>query len=127
MDIKKITTWGVIVLLSLSVFTLMFDKVIMPWYVRSDAVQTVPDVVGMKLEEASEYLSNTGFNPHKADERFDQRYPQGTVVVQNPPPDAIVKPGRRVYLIVSSGEQLVEVPSVRWRSVREARFTLDFL
>ncbi len=124
-DFKKITIWGVIVLLGFSVLVLLFDKVIMPWYVRSDAAQTVPDVVGMKLEDASEYLSDIGFNPHKADERFDQRYPKGTVVVQNPPPKTIVKPGRRVYLIVSSGEQLVEVPSIRWRSVREARFTLE--
>lgn len=124
-DFKKVTVWCVIVLLSLSVFILMFDKVIMPWYVRSDATETVPDVVGMKLDDAAEYLTNNGFNPHKADERFDQRYPKGTVVIQNPPPDAIVKPGRRVYLIVSSGEQLVEVPAVRWRSVREARFTLE--
>jgi eukaryotic-like serine/threonine-protein kinase len=125
LDFKKIVLWGVVVLLSLSFIVLMFDKIIMPWYVRSDATETVPDVVGMKLDEADKYLKDNGFTPHKADERFDQRYPKGTVVLQNPPPAAIVKPGRRVYLTISSGEQLVEVPSVRGHSVRNARFILE--
>ena len=125
MDLKKVILWSVIGFLSFSLFVLMFDRVIMPWYVRSDATETVPNVVGLKLEEADSYLQQIGFNPHKADERFDQRYPKGTVILQNPPPDAVVKPGRRVYLIVSSGEQLVEMPSVRGDPLRTARFKLE--
>jgi eukaryotic-like serine/threonine-protein kinase len=123
--LKYVSQWGAIILLGLMLVGLLFDKVVMPWYVRSDAAETVPNVVGMKLEEADEYLQQAGFTPHKADERFDQRYPRGTVVMQNPQPDAVVKPGRRVYLIVSSGEQTVEVPSLRGRTVREASFTLE--
>jgi len=125
MDIKKYIIWGIIGILSLTFIVLMFDKVIMPWYVRSGNTESIPDVVGMKLEEADAYLSEVGFTPHKADERFDQRYAKGTVIMQNPPPESVVKPGRRVYLTVSSGEQRVEVPSIRGRSVRDARFTLE--
>jgi len=125
MDVKNIILWGIICLLSLSLIVLLFDKAIMPWYVRSGATETVPNVAGMKLEDAEKHLEQLGFTPHKADERFDQRYPKGTVVLQNPPPEAVVKPGRRVYLTISSGEQLVEVPSIRSRPVRDARFTLE--
>lgn len=125
MDIKKYILWGIIGILGFVLVVFMFDRVIMPWYVRSDATETVPDVVGMKLDEANSYLDDIGFTPHKADERYDQRYPKGTVVLQNPAPESVVKPGRRVYLTVSSGEQLVEVPSIRGRSVRDARFTLE--
>jgi eukaryotic-like serine/threonine-protein kinase len=122
---KKLLLWGIIAMLSLVLLGLLFDKAIMPLYVRSNAAQQVPNVVGLKIEDAEKYLHNAGLSPHKSDERFDQRYPRGTVVLQNPPPESIVKPGRRVYLVVSSGEQLVEVPSIRSRSLRDARFTLE--
>lgn len=123
--LKKFIAAGIIAFLALLFMGLLFDRVIMPWYVRSDATATVPNVVGMRYEEASEYLERHGFTPHKSDERYDQRYPKGTIVLQNPAPEATVKPGRRVYLVVSSGEQRVEVPSIRGRSLRDARFALE--
>lgn len=122
---KNIILWGIIVVLGLLFIALAFDKILMPWYVRSDASQHVPNVVGIKAEDAYKDLERAGLSPHISDERFDQRYPKGTVILQNPPPESVVKPGRRVYLVVSSGEQLVEVPSIRGRSVRDARFTLE--
>jgi eukaryotic-like serine/threonine-protein kinase len=125
LDYKRIGKRAGIVLLGIIFVGLLFDKLIMPWYVRSDATQTVPNVVGMKFDEAQEFLGHSGLSPHKSDERFDQRYPKGTVILQNPPPDAVVKSGRRIYLIISSGEQLVEVPSIRGQSLRGARFTLE--
>ena len=51
--------------------------------------------------------------------------PVGTVVDQNPPPGAVVKEGRRVYLTLSGGEVLVNVPSLRGRSLRDAKFALE--
>jgi eukaryotic-like serine/threonine-protein kinase len=122
---KKIALWSLIGVFGIALLLMMFDKVIMPLYVRSNVTESVPSVVGMKLDDANTYLKKAGFNPHKTDERFDRRYPKGTVMLQNPPPEAVVKPGRRVYLVVSSGEQVVEVPSIRWRSLREASFTLE--
>jgi serine/threonine-protein kinase len=46
-------------------------------------------------------------------------------VLQNPPADAVVKHGRRIYLTVSGGEVEVTVPSLRGRSLRDARFALE--
>jgi eukaryotic-like serine/threonine-protein kinase len=125
LNFKLLAKWTGISLAALLLIGLLFDKAIMPWYVRSDATQMVPNVVGMNFDEAREFLDQSGLSPHKSDERFDQRYPKGTVILQNPPPESIVKSGRRVYLILSSGEQLVEVPSLRGQSLRGARFTLE--
>jgi hypothetical protein len=47
------------------------------------------------------------------------------VAVQNPPAGSQVKYGRGVYLTISGGEPLVTVPSLRGRSMRDARFTLE--
>jgi serine/threonine-protein kinase len=46
------------------------------------------------------------------------------VLDQVPPPDQIVKDGRRIYLIISGGEQLYDVPNLIGRSLREAKFIL---
>ena len=37
----------------------------------------------------------------------------------------MVKKGRRVYLIVCGGEQLIEVPKLVGRTIRDAKFALE--
>ncbi len=104
---------------------LTFDMVIMPWYVGHGATQRVPSVVGLPFEAAKVRLDSAGLESVKAETRPDPRAPEGTVVVQNPSPDAIVKEGRRVYLSISGGEILVYVPKLRGLSTRDARFALE--
>ncbi len=98
---------------------LLFDKVIMPWYVRDEIVKT-PNVTGMTLEQARVVLSNAGLVPVDGGERFDNRFPKGTVILQKPKANQEVKIGRRVYLIISSGNVLVNVPDFRYKSLSEA-------
>lgn len=47
------------------------------------------------------------------------------VLEQNPPNGETVKKGRRVYLTLCGGEQLVEVPRLVGKTERDARFTLE--
>jgi serine/threonine-protein kinase len=70
-------------------------------------------------------LSDAGLEGKKADTRTDKQYPEGTVVVQNPPADAEVKFGRGIYLTVSGGEPLVVVPGLRGLTLRAATFSLE--
>ncbi len=125
LDYRLIGKWTGITIAGLIVLGLLLDKLIMPIYVRSDVTQQVPNVIGMSSEEAVSFLRSQKLTPYKADDRYDQRYPKGIVIQQNPSAESIVKTGRRVYIVVSSGEQLVEVPSIHARSLRDARFTLE--
>lgn len=103
----------------------LFDKVIMPRYVQQGKTTKVPNVVGRNLDEAIKLLADQGLVGKKADTRTDKQYPEGTVVLQNPPTNAEVKFGRGVYLTVSGGEMLFPVPGLRGRSVRDATFALE--
>ena len=111
---------GVFILL---VFIL--DSFIMPWYVNEGGTLTVPSVVGVPEDTAKKILSSAHLEPKQGDIRADNKYPEGYVVFQNPPASQIVKSGRRVYLTISGGEQLVLVPSLKGRSIRDSKFALD--
>jgi len=109
---------------SLAVFGGMMNWVVMPWYVGHNALVKVPSVVGMSFDDARKTLDGSGLEGKEGDIRYDPSKPIGTVLDQNPTPDQMVKNGRRIYLVISGGEQLYDVPNLVGRTVREAKFSL---
>jgi beta-lactam-binding protein with PASTA domain len=101
------------------------DTFIMPYYVNKGGTLIVPNVVGLKEETAKKILDSLHFEPRRGEIRQDNTYPVGSVILQNPASEQIVKKGRRVYLTISGGEQDAIVPSLRGRSIRDAKFALD--
>lgn len=103
----------------------LFNNVLMPQYVQQGKTTKVPNVVGKPLDQAFKVLSDAGLVGKRAETRADKLYPEGTVVVQNPPSDEEVKFGRGIYLTVSGGEPLVIVPGLRGLTLRAATFSLE--
>ncbi len=106
-------------------FFVVVNYFLLPAYVKRGGTLQVPRVTGLPLETARRLLDSLGLESVEAGSRPDPRAPVGTVVLQNPPHDAVVKPGRRVYLTISGGEVLVTVPRLRGLSFRDSRFTLE--
>lgn len=107
------------------VLYVLFDSVLMPAYTRHDVTVEVPSVRELPFEEASELIDDRGLRVEQEVQRYNPSYPKGVVVDQNPPPNVQVKPGRRVYLYVNSGEiPEVEVPNLNNISLRQARSQL---
>jgi beta-lactam-binding protein with PASTA domain len=104
---------------------LLMNFIVMPWYVRHDTLVKVPSVVGLNFEDAKKQLDEAGLEGLQGDIRYDPTKPIGTVVEQNPLADQTVKDGRRIYLVISGGEQLYDVPNLVGRTLREAKFMLD--
>jgi serine/threonine-protein kinase len=104
---------------------LLFNSVIMPWYVKHASLVKVPNVVGLQFNEARQVLEKSGLDVKQGDVRYDESKPIGFVMDQNPPVEQMVKNGRRIYLTVCGGEQLVEVPKLIGRTLRDAKFTLE--
>ena len=102
-----------------------FNDILMPWYANAGGIISVPSVVGLKYEDAMAKLDSLGFEPRKGDTRMDREHPAGIVIIQNPLTGAMVKKGRRVYLTISGGELLVDVPNIKGRTLRDARFMLE--
>jgi serine/threonine-protein kinase len=107
-----------------AVFLLM-NYVVMPWYVYHGGTLTVPDVTRMQFAQAQETLSNMGLVAVEGDTILDNTLPAGAVITQNPRANSTVKYGRHIYLTVCGGEVTVSVPSLRGRSLRDARFALE--
>jgi serine/threonine-protein kinase len=104
---------------------LLFNYLIMPAYVNHSSRMTVPNVEGMTADAARQVLEDSSLVAVESGVRPDPGTPVGTVVDQNPPPGAVVKEGRRIYLTLSGGEVLVGVPALRGRSLRDAKFALE--
>ena len=106
----------------------LFNAVVMPSYTRHDASTSVPNVLDRSYKDAREVLEAQGLAVERQVGRYNPRVPQNQVVDQNPPPNALVKPGRRVYLTVNSGTApIVSVPDLSGTSLREARNRLTNL
>ncbi len=103
----------------------LVNYVIMPWYVYHGGTLSVPDVTKIPYEEAAKNLGEAGLVAIESDKVLDNQYPAGTVLMQNPEPGAIVKHGRHIYLTICAGELQVVVPTLRGRSMRDARFAVE--
>jgi len=108
----------------LIVIILLFDFILFPLYVSGSEV-IVPEVVGMTEEEAFQTLKDADFNPSIADTSFGVSFPPGRVFLQKPESGKLVKDGRTVYLFMSGGEQVISVPLLKGKSVRDARLSLE--
>ena len=112
------------IIIGIVVFLLALNYLIMPWYV-SKPEKRVPNVVGLKEAEAFSLLKNADLQPVITDTTFDQKYPEGTIILQKPESGKTVKEGRNIYLFISGGEPTVIVPILKGKSIREAKFTLE--
>src|SRR5574341_752251 len=106
------------------VLGLMWDWIVMPIYTKHGEAVEVPNVTSMRYEEAKRSLESQGFAIIQADERFDEKYPVGYVLEQNPRPHSNVKSGRRIYVVVSRGGRRVTMPQLIDHSQREAELLL---
>ena len=106
-------------------FLLVCDNFFMPWLVSRGGIVEVPDVLGLKLERAQFILDSLGLQAKQSEVRPDLQQPLGTVIAQVPSSGAKVRPGRRVYLSISGGEPIVEVPVLKGRSLRDTKFALE--
>lgn len=113
---------GVVIVILLIFF---IDGIVMPFYVQKGKITKVPDVIGLPLQEAKTKLKIAGLDPKEAEYKTDKRYAIGTIILQIPAAESEVKYGRGVYLTISGGEELVEVPNLKGKSIREATFNLE--
>ncbi|GIV56455.1 MAG: penicillin-binding protein [Candidatus Kapaibacterium sp.] len=103
---------------------ILLDQVIMPLVIHSRSTVTVPNVIGMAQEQAIALLNQQSLVVQDVQQQYDSTQPAGRVVLQSPYPGATVRQGRRVYLVVSRGEETVALPSLVGMTLREAQVAL---
>jgi eukaryotic-like serine/threonine-protein kinase len=85
----------------------------------------VPNVVGLRYEEAASRLSSEGFRASTGEQRFHASAPAGTVLEQEPPPGAVEAKGAEVVLHVSAGQRRGEVPNVVGMTRQQAELAIE--
>ncbi|MGE5497491.1 MAG: PASTA domain-containing protein [Syntrophothermus sp.] len=113
-----------IALASIAVIIIIFNIIIMPWYVSGSEI-AVPNVKGLSEEKAKELLEDKDLEPVNAGERYDDKSPKGTVIFQRPAAGAVVKENRRIFLFISSGVPFIKVPELKGKYLRDAQLTLE--
>jgi eukaryotic-like serine/threonine-protein kinase len=92
----------------------------MPLYTRHGIAIPVPDVMSQSFDTAALAVTEAGLIAEEVVLR-KPNLPRNVVIDQNPKAGWTVKPGRRIYLTVNSGDTTtVIVPKVEALSVREA-------
>lgn len=131
---KKFWTWlkqytilyhlTVIVLLLVSIMVVSF--LAMAIGTRHSARRTVPDFVGLRLNDAEYFAGRRNLEIVINDSLHVSAYPGGVVLDQLPKGGVVVKPGRKIYVTINSVHQrMVDVPYVAGRSLRQAKNMLE--
>lgn len=116
---KSLIGFGVVILI-----LFIIDFILLPIYVSEPEV-SVPNVIGMSEEDAVTTLENEGFETVIADTSYGVSLPVGRIFLQKPEANKIVKEGRKIYLFLSGGDQVISVPSLKGKNTRDARLALE--
>lgn len=93
---------------------------------RHGARRTVPDLTGIRLDQAERLAAENGLRLHINDSLYVPAYEGGIVLDQLPEGGVEVKPGRTVYITINAlREKMVPVPYVAGRSLRQAKNMLE--
>ncbi len=106
---------------------------VLVWFGRSvrDFLQpnmqtlSLPSLVGESERDAMDEAARLHLPADVVARQSSDQYPLGVVMQQDPAAGSQVRQGRRVSLVVSKGIELVQVPDLRYQSMREVGLDLS--
>ena len=114
--LKKVIVFASIVLLT-GYLTMVF-------VIRGKQV-IVPNIKGLMLLNARQVCASKGLYLEERAKVYDENLPEGSVTAQEPLPGEYVKKGRRIFITVSSGLKMINVPDLKDQNLRQARILLS--
>lgn len=89
------------------------------FYKDKEETVAIPSFIGQNIEQAEVSAQSMGFSIKVKKEVFSKKK-VGTIEDQDPLPNSTAKAGRAIYVIVSKGEEQVEIPDVLGMDYRQA-------
>ncbi|HPD18258.1 MAG TPA: PASTA domain-containing protein [Candidatus Goldiibacteriota bacterium] len=86
----------------------------------SISVIYMPDLRGLQIEQAKKVTSKLGLELKVENEVDSNLFEKGTVISQDTPPKSKIKKGRIIYVVVSRGSQIIQMPDVTGLPVQKA-------
>ncbi len=121
--LKVLKYFGILLAVCIVLF-LLFDNVIMPAYTRQGTEYPLPNIVNKSFDEAETIAQRYDFEIVIQGRQASPGIAEGTVLSQVPAAGTQIKENRKVKVIISAGEQMVEVPELVRYSVRQAELKL---
>jgi beta-lactam-binding protein with PASTA domain len=124
---RGLRTGGLLLVLAGAAFLTglaVFNR-LMPQLVHGRGEARVPDLTSLSEAQAEQALHAVDLRLSRAGERFDRAVPPGLVLQQDPAPRTVVRPGRRVSVVVSLGQESSSVPHLFGSPVRSARVLIE--
>lgn len=113
---------SVIIMLVIAWVTL----IVLKRYTRHGETVVVPQFTGLTYDQALQLESTSDFEFLVVDSVFDMTKKGGTILMQDPPPNSVVKPGRIIYIsVVSTIPEKVKMPDLVDLSIRQAKALLE--
>ena len=106
------------------VFGVIIFNQLMGLVVHQKKEVMIPDLTGKTVGQALQILSDQKLYIKKVGEQYNENIPDGSIIFQEPLPGSVVKEGKVIKIIVSSGGQVIFVPHLVGRSLREAKILL---
>ncbi len=120
---RRILVWGSF---SAGFFcvVIVFDVLVMPIYLREGLEILVPDLSGKTYQDAYAITKKDHLSLIIDGREYFDDTPAGCIASQRPLPGTLVKPERRIYLIISQGPRTFRVPDLVGMSPRDAELTI---
>lgn len=125
--IKKFLKYGVLILslvVVVGIISVLVVNSLMDRVVHSREEVIVPDVTGMPLQKALSELSDYNLSLMKVAEKYNSEVPNGSIISQSPRPGFMVKEGKPIEAVISTGGKMVFVPDLEGKSLRQAEMLL---
>jgi len=106
---------------------LLMDNLVMPIFVRKGEEFALPNITALTTEDARRKVEELGLELHIGGYKHSPARLEGTVLSQEPLAGTMVKSGRPIAVIVSKGSELVRLPYLAGKTIRQASLTLTDL
>lgn len=87
-------------------------------------VTEVPDLIGLPRDDAARRAADRGLVVEVVDQRNDTQVQSGSVLLQDPAAGVVVRPGRKIRLVLSLGGEVIPVPDVVGHASRRVEIEL---
>jgi len=104
--------------------TVWFARSIEDFFAPTTATLTTPTLVGQTLTDAMQSADRAKLHGVVVSHQPSDRYPKDLVMRQDPAPGTVVREGRQISLVVSSGVQIFSMPDLRYETQREVGLDL---
>ena len=123
---RKPIIWNLIKIAGVLLLLLILSYVALAVGTRHGMRRTVPNFVGLALNDATYYAEQRGLKLIINDSLYVPAYPGGMVLEQLPKGGVDVKEGRKIYVTINSfAQKKLPMPYVAGRSLRQAKNMLE--